>query len=136
MMNKLRRFFKKNTLSNQGFTLIEIIMAIVVISLAIVPIILVLPGVLKDTAIVEYMDIGSRLAEQQIERVLSLPFSSVVATATTAYTGDFSDYNYSIAISADGTICLSTVTCKAVDITINHDTVGNLMTIRTYVTDV
>jgi prepilin-type N-terminal cleavage/methylation domain-containing protein len=136
MINRIRQFLKKSIRPDKGFTLIEIIMAIVVISLAITPILVILPSVLKDTAIVEYMDIGSRLAEQQIERVLSLPFSSVATVGLTAYTGDLADYNYSITVSADGTICTSVVTCKAVDITINHDTAGNLMTIRTYVTDV
>lgn len=136
MINLMRQFLKKSIRSDKGFTLIEIIMAIVVISLAITPILVILPSVLRDTVIVEYMDVGSRLAEQQIERVLSLPFPSVAAVGLTAYTGDLANYRYSIAVSADGTICTSVVTCKAVDITINHIRVGNLMTVRTYVTDV
>jgi prepilin-type N-terminal cleavage/methylation domain-containing protein len=119
----------------KGFTMIEVIIAIVVLSLALVPMMMIIPNILMDSAVVEYMDIGSRLAEQQVERVLSLPFSSVVAEPTTAYTGDFSDYNYAIAIGADGVLCSSTASCKDVDITISHNTVGDIMTVRTYVTD-
>lgn len=124
------KFLKKNLIKNQrGFTFMEVLMAIVILSVALPPLIIVMSSVVLDSHVNAISDTGSYLAERELERILSYRFDAVVNEPSTNYTGNFSDYAREVSVSAftgaDPTaitnVCgFTTAQCKKVQITITH----------------
>lgn len=83
----------------KGFTLIETLIAVVVMGIAVGALLLVLTSVVDQTVLPEIHNVGSHLLEREFERVTSQRFAAVVNEPSTAFPGSFSDYSWQVAVS-------------------------------------
>ena len=79
-----------------GFSLIELVMAIVIAAIVLTPTSMVVYESLRNTFLPEHLTIASSLLDGQIERVSNLRFNDVNNEEPVSYTGDFSDYSYEV----------------------------------------
>lgn len=86
-------------MNRKGFTLIEIIITIVVLSIAIGTLMTVSSSILSSSVTPEVLDRSSELAEQQLERISNLRFSQVVNEGPAPFTGNFTNYSYRIVVA-------------------------------------
>lgn len=85
----------------RGFTLIETIIAIVVIGIAFLGLVAVFTGVFTNAVRDEAMTIAAMLAEQEMERVTALSFADVAdenRDSPVDYTGNFSSYSWQVRV--------------------------------------
>ena len=125
------------TCKSRGFTLIELIIAIVIISMAIAPLAFMLGNVIDMTIRPEFTHVATQLAEQELEKIAVARFSQVNDQAQTAYTGSLAKYSYEIQVDPVPAGLASDVNMlqyKQVKIIIHHDSLGSL-TISTVVTN-
>ncbi len=80
----------------RGFTLIELIMAVIISAVILIPVSAVVIESLLNTIHPEYFTIASFLLEREIERVSSLRFSEVADEGPISYSGNFSSYAYQV----------------------------------------
>ena len=94
----------------KGMTLIEVIMAIVVIAIAFYTLIAVYATVSQRNGRAETINEKLYLAQEKIEEYLAKPFSSVVTVNPTTFeSSGFRDYTYRIIVTAVATSDLNTV---------------------------
>jgi len=125
--------------SEEGFSLIETIMAIAIVSISVIPLFLVLSSLVQDAAINEFGEVAAGLAEQEIEKIIAGRFDEPATAGAAAYTGTYSDYTYAFTVtdigagndSALNTNCGGS-TCQSIDITVTHTPTGMAATARTY----
>ena len=87
----------------KGFTLIETIIAIVVIGIAFLGLVSVVTGVFTNAMHDEVMGIATMLAKGEMERVSGLTFANVVdenRDAPASFTGNFSNYSWQVRVDA------------------------------------
>jgi prepilin-type N-terminal cleavage/methylation domain-containing protein len=123
--------------SVRGFTLIEVVIAIVIISVAIVPLVLSFGNILRVTVLPPILDTATFLAEKELERVTSARYSAVQDEGPTAYAGDFSEYQYEINVSAVPLTLANDAAMsqyKQVEIIVSHESVGSV-SLKTIVTN-
>jgi len=87
----------------KGFTLIETIMAILVLSIAFLGLVAVVIGVFTNATHDEAMTIATMLAKGEMERVMGLSFANVDdenEDSPVAFTGNFSNYSWEVIVSA------------------------------------
>ncbi len=87
----------------KGFTLIETIIAIVVIGIAFLGLLAVVTGVFTNATHDEVMAIATMLAKGEMERVSGLTFLNVVdenRDAPASFTGNFSNYSWQVRVDA------------------------------------
>ena len=124
-------------LKQKGFSLIEMVIAIVVLTIAVGTLLVVFGDVLSSTVMPEIVNVSSELAERELERVSGLRFSSVVNEGPTSYTGSFSNYSYQVTVSAVPLALANDAGMtqyKQVAITVSHATAG-AVTLTTVVTN-
>ena len=93
----------------KGMTLVETIMAIVVIAIAFYTLIAVYATVSQRNGKIETIDEKLYLAQEKMEEYLALPFSSVVTVNPTTFESvNFRDYRYQIIVTTVATSDLST----------------------------
>ncbi len=122
---------------SRGFSLIEMIIAIVILTISIGTLLWVSGDVFRLATTPEILDASSQLAERELERVLTLRFSDVANEGPTNYTGSFAGYSYQITVSAvPGTIATDPAMAnyKQVQVSITHTTAGTV-SLRTIVTN-
>ena len=122
--------------NKKGFSIIELLIAIVILSMAVGTLVVVLDEVIHAEVLPETLNISTALAEQEMERVTALRFASVVNEGPIAYTGDFSSYTYEIKVTAvpvDLANDPGMSNYKQVQIIVQHSVLGsvNLETIVT-----
>ena len=83
--------------TKSGFTLIELILVILVLGICIAPIAILFYNVTVKYSKSEVIQIATVLAEDKMERVRSLRFSSVTDESG-VFTGDFSNYAYEVIV--------------------------------------
>lgn len=117
--------------------MIELIIAIVVLSIAIGTLGNVLANMTTQAVLPRSLNTSTHLAEQELERVSGLRFSAVANEGPTSYTGNFSDYSYQVAVSAvPATLATDPAQAqyKQVAVTVSHAT-GGSVTLTTVVTN-
>ncbi|MCM8775116.1 MAG: type II secretion system GspH family protein, partial [Candidatus Omnitrophica bacterium] len=86
------------TRQQKGFTLIELIIGLVVISIAVGTMVSVFADVVYSSVLPEIINTSAALAEQELERVSGMRFSSIANEGPTNYPGAFSSYSYQITV--------------------------------------
>jgi len=88
---KQRPFRGKN-----GFTLIELTLAVVISAIIIIPLAMVIAESAVNTLLPLHYQVASSLLEGELERVANLKFKDVDGEGPTSFTGDFSQYSYQV----------------------------------------
>lgn len=86
--------------TQHGFTLVEIVIAVSILSIALGTLFMVYASVIQQAAVPRMMNTGAHLVEQELERVTALRFSQVNNEGPTAFPGSFSDYTYEVSVTA------------------------------------
>ncbi len=121
----------------KGFSLIEMVIAIIVLSIVVGTVLSVFADVMQSTVTPEIINVSTSLAEKEMERVSGLRFSDVVDEGPTSYTGNFSNYSYQVTVSAVPVALASDAGMaeyKQVQVTISHATAGSV-SLRSVVTN-
>lgn len=87
----------------KGFTLVETIIAIVVIGVVFLGLLAIFTGVFTNAARDEIVTIATGLAKGEIERVTSLSFSNILdqhRDSPVSFVGDFSNYSWQVRVDA------------------------------------
>jgi len=84
---------------NRGFTLVELIVAIVIGAIILIPTSFVVVESVRNTFLPEYFTIASSLLEDRIEWVSGLRFNDLTDQGPTAFAGKFDNYFYQIAVN-------------------------------------
>ncbi len=110
-----------------GFTLVELIMVIIIVSLASVPILGQFAQVAGSTLVDEEIQTAAQLAQERAEDILALRRNqgyAAVAVGTTndVLTGNYMSYARSVTVTQPpaGGGCASGATCKGVVVSVNH----------------
>ena len=110
-----------------GFTLIELVMVIIIVALATVPILGQFTQVAGSTLLDEEIQTAAQLAQERAEGILALRRDqgyAAVATGTTSdvLTGSYSGYSRSVTVTElpAGAGCASGATCKGVVVSVNR----------------
>ena len=113
--------------SSAGFSLIEMVIAIIILSIAVGTVLSAFSNVIKSTVTPELIDVSTDLAEKEMERVVGQRFSVIANEATTAYTGSYSNYSYKVDVAAVPVALASDagmISYKQVTVTVTHATAG------------
>ncbi|GEM_PF-2760716 len=125
-----------------GFTLIELVIIIVIVSIAIGTLLTTLAAVTRDTIRPLVMQIASELAEQEVDRVTTIRYSAVCPCTNNAYNHPgFSGYSRQINVNPipaglvpPGYSQVAADNFKMVDVIVTNNTIGSV-TLRTIVTN-
>ncbi|MBI5699931.1 type II secretion system protein [Candidatus Saganbacteria bacterium] len=79
-----------------GFSLVELIIAVVVIGIAFYALISVFITVAPRNVNVEDITKATHLAFEKMEETTVKPFTSVASVSATSFTGDFSNFQYQV----------------------------------------
>jgi prepilin-type N-terminal cleavage/methylation domain-containing protein len=116
----------KRTLQD-GFTLIELVMVIIIVALASVPILGQFAQVAGSTLVDEEIQTAAQLAQERAEGILALRRAqgyAAVATGTTndVLTGNYSTYSRSVTVTQPpaGGGCAPGATCKGVVVSVDR----------------
>lgn len=85
--------------SRAAFSLIEIVIVIIVLGICLTPVAILFQNILVKYEEPEAIQVAVSLAEQEMERVTGLRFSSINSQAQTGYTGNFANYNYEVIVT-------------------------------------
>jgi prepilin-type N-terminal cleavage/methylation domain-containing protein len=97
-----------------GMTLIEVIMAVVIIAIAFYTLIAVYATTSQRNVTVETINDKLYLAQEKIEEYLTLPIASIVSVnPTTIEAANFRDYKYRILVTMVATSDLTTVVASS-----------------------
>lgn len=113
---------------NRGFTLIELIISIVVLSIVIFTSMTMLANISRMTVMPDVLNRCGLLAERELERVNQKRYSTIVNEGPTAYAmPGFTDYTFQIEVSPPpGGLGLGSDSSriKQVAITVSHPVYG------------
>jgi prepilin-type N-terminal cleavage/methylation domain-containing protein len=82
----------------KGFTLIELVMAIVIAGIIVVPLLNIFINVSTKNPTLEPLGIALHLAEGKMESLINKEFGNITAESLTPFGADFSDYNSEVII--------------------------------------
>lgn len=83
-------------MKRKGFSLVEMIIAMVVIGIAFYALISVFITVAPRNVNLEYLTKATHLAFEKMEETTVKPFTSIVSQSATSFTGDFSQFQYQV----------------------------------------
>ena len=86
--------------NNRAFTLIEIIIVIVVLSLALGTLLTVFGSIVSNFIVPYTTQVAGGLAEQEMERVTGLRYSQVVNEGPPTFPSPLDDYSFQVVVSA------------------------------------
>ena len=84
----------------RGFTLIETVIAIVIIGVVFAGLLAVFTGIFTNACRDEVLAISTSLAKGEMERVTRLTYGSIASTPNVSFGGNFANYSYQIIVSA------------------------------------
>ena len=104
----------------KGFSLLELVMVIVVISLSSVGLVAVMQQVVANIHKPKVIATATALAEEQMERVMMLSFAATSSQASQNFTGNMSAYSYTVTVNSID------ANDKKVVVTVSHPVIGSL----------
>jgi prepilin-type N-terminal cleavage/methylation domain-containing protein len=84
----------------KGFTLVELVMGMVVLSVAVGALIAGVTAMVRQSVLPEIINTSTYLAEREMERVTSQRFSKIGDEASTAFAAPFGNYSYEVEVDA------------------------------------
>lgn len=130
----MSKFFKRKT---EGFSLVELVIAIVILGICLPSLALLFSQVMKTYGEPEVMQVATALAEQKMEEVTSLRYSDIVDDGPTAFTGNFSNYTWQVIVSAVPTSLANDPAMddyKKIEVAVSSNIIGSV-TLTTIVTN-
>lgn len=124
----------------RGVTLIETMIAIVIIGIAFLGLVAVLTGAFTNATRDEVMSVAAMLATQEMERVLGLDFDDVANEnrgSPESFGGDFSNYSWQVrmdAVPTDIAVDPSKSDYKQVEVRVTNAIAGDV-SLKTIVTN-
>lgn len=121
-----------------GYTMVELLIVILVLSIAIGTLFAITANLYKFATDSQISNIAVDLAEQELERVTGLRYSSVASVGTTPYSGSLSNYSYAITVSAVPSALANDsgmVNYKMAEILVTHTPSGKRAKLTTMVTN-
>ncbi|RLA01872.1 MAG: hypothetical protein DRQ45_05370 [Gammaproteobacteria bacterium] len=116
-----------NSLRQQGFTLLELIIVIVIVALASVPILGQFTQVASSMLVDEEIQTAAQLAQERAEGVLAdrrnLGYAAIpTGTTIDAMGGNYSSYSRTLIVNEppSGSGCAAGATCKEVIVTVDR----------------
>ena len=98
----------------QGMTLVEVVMAIVIIAIAFYSLIAVYATTSQRNVTIETINDKLYLAQEKIEQYMTRPITSIVTVnPTTIEAANFSDYKYQILVTTVATSDLTTTVASS-----------------------
>ncbi len=86
-------------MNRPGFSLIETIVGLVVVSIALYLLIAIFINLAPRTARVETIDKKAYLAQEKMEEYMSRDFTQITSRSATAFTNGLSNYSYRIVVT-------------------------------------
>lgn len=120
---------------NKGFSLIEIVLVMVVISIASLGVVVAMQQTMLDIHKPQVISLASALATKEAERVITLSFANVTdenRDSPASYSGDYSSYSWEIRVDSidDQAPSLGSdanmTSYKVVDARVHHTVIGNI----------
>ena len=99
----------------KGFTLIETMIAIIVLAVCLTPFSILVVNVLQQNAYTQAQATSVALAEGEMERVTNLRFSSVANQVSTAFSAPFDNFSFQIAADYVNSGALNTAVAGPTD---------------------
>jgi len=126
-------------MSRIGFTLIETVLVILILSIALPPFAMTVATVMQKNIYSQTQATAVMLAEAELERVANLRFSAVASESTAAFSSPFDKYTHQIVCGyvnpgALDTIVVGPTDYKRVQIIVNSNISGNI-TLTTIITN-
>ncbi|MFC1666757.1 prepilin-type N-terminal cleavage/methylation domain-containing protein [Candidatus Omnitrophota bacterium] len=121
----------------KGFTLIETMIAVVVIGIAFLGLLTVVTGVFINAPRDEVMAVAVGLAKGEMERVSGLSFADVSNEPPANFSGNFSNYSFRVIMSAvptDIAVDPSKSNYKQVEVRVTNVIIGDV-SLKTIVTN-
>lgn len=81
-----------------GFTLIELIISIIVISICVIPIAVMYQQALQGSLETKVLTVATSLAEEKMEEILRLGYSGISNVGLNNFPKPFDDYNYEVIV--------------------------------------
>ena len=119
----------------KGFTLIETMIAVVVIGIAFLGLLAVVTGVFTHATRDEVVTIATMLAKGEMERVSGLGWS--VEYDSGSFSGNFSDYSWEVVVSAvptDIAVDAGMTNYKQIEVVVTNTMIGSV-SLKTMVTN-
>lgn len=85
-----------DTMKKNGFTLIELIMAVVILGIVVLSVLNIFININFKNPKLEAVSTSLYLASAKLEEISNRNFNSITSESLTSFLGDFSDYNYSV----------------------------------------
>ncbi|UCG35305.1 MAG: type II secretion system protein [Candidatus Omnitrophota bacterium] len=124
----------------RGFSLIELVISTVIISIAALSIAFLYQQALSGSLEVRELTVATALAKEKMEEVLLLDFGSVADVSDTSFPAPFSNYSYAVNVcyvqstNLDSCVDPTTTDYKKVEVVINCDA-SPLATLKTLFTN-
>jgi prepilin-type N-terminal cleavage/methylation domain-containing protein len=84
--------------TNKGFTLVELVISIVIISICVLSIALMYQEALRGSFNAKVITVATALAEEKMEEILRLGYLGVGNVGQTNFSSPFSDYSFKITV--------------------------------------
>jgi prepilin-type N-terminal cleavage/methylation domain-containing protein len=84
--------------SDKGFSLIETILATVILAVSFLSLVYVFTSTTRHSGNLDFMNTAVLLAHETMEQVTAKPFADVANIGTTSYGGNFNRYSFQVAV--------------------------------------
>ena len=127
----------KRPRNNKGFTLIELVFEITVLSLLIIPTVLLLGQLSLTVVQTEANSIATALCVQKAEEVLWSYDYSTVSASSGNFNAPYSDYSYTVTIdyvdAANPAATVASSNYKRATVTVSHSSIPDVVTYLLFV---
>ena len=122
----------KVTKKHKAFTLFELVLAVVILGVCVIPISLMYQQAMYNKFQVRVRTVAVSLAQEKIEEILNENFSSIINEGPITFSSPFSDYSYTIdqcnVNAGHLNNCVGASTdYKRVEVSVSHSALGSVV---------
>ena len=128
-------------MNKRGFSLLELVLAIVIIGMCIIPIALKHQQAAQGSYQTKVLTIATALAEGEIEEVIGSGFSAASDVSLTSFDSPFDDYSYQITVhyvegdDLDTSVDPTTTDYKNIEVQVSHSVLDQAVVLNTVLVD-